>query len=147
MSVCTHSYVTRIFSRPFLCASGVAIASGPIPASSLESALIGKNYNIFQDDCSEGFSSFDELFAFLSDHFFPLAKWFKLRINWSTTILFVHWLKQLGIVISAGGKISIDPQRVAKLVDFAIPMNKTQIRSFICKIRLSGLYGVCSNGF
>jgi hypothetical protein len=46
MSVCTHSYVTRLFSRPFLCASGVAIAFGPIPVPSPESALIGKNFEV-----------------------------------------------------------------------------------------------------
>ena len=64
-------------------------------------------------------------------------KWSRLNINWSKTILFVSVIKQLGVIISTGGKITIDPVRVSKLVNFPTPTTKTLVRSFLQACQIS----------
>ena len=121
---------------PFICAAGVQIAFGPIPKPQPEPPLIGDHFRMFQDDGAAGYSSKEELFDFLHDHLFPRIKWAKFNLAWGKVKLFVTKVKHLGMIFEAGGKISIDPARTEKIVNYPTPMNSTNVRSFIqaCQI-------------
>ena len=121
---------------PFIAAAGVQIAFGPIPEPNPEPPLIGDNFRMFQDDGAAAFESKEKLFDFLHDHLFPRIKWARFNLAWDKVKLFVTKVKHLGLVFEAGGKITIDPARTEKIIDYPTPQNASNVRSFVqaCQI-------------
>ena len=121
---------------PFVCASGVSLAFGPIPEPHAEPSLIGDNFRMFQDDGAAGFKTPDDLYDFLSYHFFPRIKWSRFNIHWGKMHLFVTSVHHLGMIFSSGGRIGVDPRRTERLLNWPTPTNAATVRSFVqaCQI-------------
>ncbi len=72
-------------------------AFGPIPAFASEPSLlhsrdpaISPPITFYMDDFFGGFASFEELFAFLRNHFLPRVKWARLLLSFKKLRLFVR---------------------------------------------------------
>ena len=84
-----------------------------------------------QDDILGGHTSFEEQFAFLRDHFLPRIEWARLKLSFKKLFIFQETVKALGIQHFIGGTMQVFPDRVRKITDFPVPIDKTGIRAFL----------------
>ena len=83
-------------------------AFGPIPAPPPEPSLfhspdptIPPPLVFYMDDFFGSFQDFEDLFAFLRDHFFPRVEWARLLLSFKKLQLFASSIKALGVTLNS----------------------------------------------
>jgi len=84
----------------------------------------------YMDDVFSGFSNYDTAFKFLEENLLPRLLWAKLRLSFKKLRLFMHQVKALGVLHSAGGSVHILPDRVDKIRNWPVPKNASDVRGF-----------------
>ena len=113
-------------------------AFGPLPhphnePSFLHSPSLEKLPTLvfYMDDLFGGFSSFQELYDFLREHFLPRIEWARLRLSFKKLQLFASRIKALGVTHQVGGLINILKERIEKIVKWPVPTDQSAVRSFL----------------
>ena len=83
------------------------------------------------NDLFGGFSSFQELYNFLWEHFLPGIKWAQLRFSFKKLQLFASKIKALGVTNQVKGLISILEKRIKKIVKWPVSVGQSEVRSFL----------------
>ena len=94
-------------------------ALGFIPPPSPEPSLLHSNdpsipppLSTYMDDIFGGFRTFEDMFKFLRDHFFPRTEWARLKLSFKKLRLFMDRIKALGVVHVVGGQVYIVSERM-----------------------------------
>ena len=113
-------------------------AFGPIPRPDPEPSLLHSPdpstpppLAFYMDDFFGGFQDFEELYAFLRDHFFPRVEWAKLLLSFKKLRLFATEIKALGVSHRIGGHIKILEERVEKIAKWPVPRTQSEVRAFL----------------
>ena len=113
-------------------------ALGFIPPPSPEPSLLHSDnpstpppLSTYMDDIFGGFRTFDDMFKFLRDHFFPRIEWARLKLSFKKLKLFMDRIKALGVVHVVGGLVYIVSERIEKIAKWPTPTNPTEVRAFL----------------
>lgn len=85
----------------------------------------------YMDDFFGGFACWQDLYYFLRDHFLPRIEWSGLRLSFTKLKLFARELLAVGVVHSVGGHVNIKPERIARIAEWPVPCDKTDVRAFL----------------
>ena len=114
------------------------IAMGTIPEPNEEDALHGDQqvddgyvgFEYFMDDDYGVASSFNALFSFLHEKYFPRINWARLTLKPSKTRFFCINIELLGYELQpAGLRPSVD--KIAKIRDYPTPRNEEELDKFL----------------
>ena len=119
------------------------IAIGCIPAPKEEEAIHGKlgtvAYEYFMDDDYGAAVTFQDLFDFLHERYFPRVSWARLTLKPKKTRFFSRDIEILGHEISGctgetdnqevGLKLS--KEKVSKFASFPVPTNEAEVDQFL----------------
>ena len=119
-------------------------AFGPIPVPSPEPSLLHSEdptipppLTFYMDDFFGGFRNFEELFAFLHNHFFPRVEWARLLLSFKKLRLFASRIKALGVVHEIGGLVRILEDRIEKIARWPKPTNQSEVRGFLGTVAIT----------
>ena len=114
------------------------IAMGTIPEPNEEDALHGDHqvedgdigFDYFMDDDYGVASSFNALFSFLHERYFPRINWARLTLKPSKTRFFCNNIELLGYELQPEGlRPSVD--KIAKFRDYPSPRNEEELDKFL----------------
>lgn len=114
------------------------IALGPIPEPFPEPSLLHSvdkdtlpPVAFYVDDGFVAHRTYEEQYAFLETHLLPRLLWANLRISFKKLFLFVARVQALGEDHEIGGRVSLKPSRIEKIIDWPVPQTQTEVRSFL----------------
>ena len=91
----------------------------------------------YMDDFFGGFKDFENLFAFLKNHFFPRVEWARLLLSFRKLRLFAIMIKALGVTHRIGGHVHILEERIAKIAKWPEPLDQSGVRGFLGTIGIT----------
>lgn len=113
------------------------IALGEIPPPQPERSLIAperdrlQDMTFYQDDMYAAHSSWRQHMAFLVEDFFPRMLWAMLRLSFSKMMIGMDKLVALGEMHEVGGKMTVRPERVRRILEWPVPGCQGDVRSFL----------------
>lgn len=77
--------------------------------------------SFYMDDIFTGASTFDEMYDFLANDFFPRMVWSMLKLSFKKMKLFQHEVLALGLVHASGGVVRIKQERAERIRNWPVP--------------------------
>jgi len=109
------------------------VTFGPIPPPEPEPSVIGVHENYvfypFMDDNFGGARTFEGLFAFLADVYFPRVHWARLSLNPKKSVFFSSSVDMLSYSGSAAG-LKASSDRIRKFRDYPVPRSTKEVMTF-----------------